>query len=71
MPKDEGRFFARREYFVKRPILSAKRLDALVMATFSSAAVTDLGFSIIRHPKAVQFDHEHIFENEPPTVIFE
>ncbi|MEO1590594.1 MAG: cobyrinic acid a,c-diamide synthase [Cyanobacteria bacterium J06632_22] len=71
VPKDEGQFFARREYFVKRPRLSFKRLDALVMATFSSTAVADLGFSIIRHPKAVQFDYEHIFENDPPTVIFD
>ena len=71
VPKDEGRFFARREYFVKRPQLSTKRLDALVMATFSASAVTDLGFSIIRHPKAVQFDYEHIFENEPHAVIFD
>lgn len=71
VPKDEGRFFARREYFVKRPQLSTKRLDALVMATFSSDKVTDLGFAVIRHPKAVQFNYEHIFENEPPSVIFD
>ncbi|MEO0539366.1 MAG: cobyrinic acid a,c-diamide synthase [Cyanobacteria bacterium P01_A01_bin.105] len=71
VPRDEGQFFARREYFIQQPKLSKKRLDTLIMATFAATTVTELGFSVIRHPQAIQFDYEHILENEPARVIFD
>ncbi|MEM8806078.1 MAG: cobyrinic acid a,c-diamide synthase [Cyanobacteria bacterium P01_G01_bin.38] len=61
VPKNETQFFARRDYFIQRPQLSPKRLDTLVRATFTADTVVQIGFSIMRHPNAVQFDHDHIY----------
>lgn len=70
VPREEGHFFARREYFVVRPHISEKRLIELVMATFTTEAVMEFGFSVIRTPKAFQFDHDYIFCTEPVKAIF-
>jgi hypothetical protein len=69
VPRDEGQFFARRDYFVERPRISDKRLITLVMATFTTEAVTQLGFSIIRTPNSFQFDYAYIFHEEPLGAI--
>lgn len=71
VPKDENQFFARREYFVQTPRLSPKRLDTLVMATFSSEKINQLGFGVIRHPNALHYDYEHIYDKAHTTAIFE
>ena len=71
VPRDEGQFFARRSYFVKRPCIEKTPLVALVMATFTTAAVIQFGFSIIRMPNAFEFDYEYIFAAEPVDAIVE
>lgn len=70
IPRDEGQFFARRDYFVQRPKLKGKRLIELVMATFTTSVVVNFGLSIIRHPKSFQFDYDYIFAPEPQEAIF-
>lgn len=71
VPKDEGHFFARRDYFVQVPEVRGKRLVELVMATFTTQVVSNFGFSIIRTPNAFQFDHAYIFGPESTDAIFE
>jgi len=71
VPRDEGQFFARRDYFVERPRVSDKRLVALVMATFKTEVVAQLGFSIIRTPNSFQFDYTYVFNEEPMGAILE
>lgn len=69
VPRDEGYFFARRDYFVERPQISSKRLTELVMVTFTTKAVTSLGFALIRTPNSFQFDHAYVFQEESVGVI--
>jgi len=64
-PKDVGMFFARRDYFVQKPILSPRKLVALVMATFTIETASNLGFTIIRHTNSLYFDYDEIFQDEP------
>lgn len=68
VPKDEHLFFARRDYFVKQPVMSEKKLVELAMATFTTEVTTNFGFSIIRHPHALVFDYHYIFEAEPDQM---
>ena len=69
VPEGERRFFARRNYFVEKPHIAGKRLAELVMATFSTETVIQFGFSTIRTPNFLQFDHSYIYEAEPPGAI--
>jgi hypothetical protein len=64
-PKDVGLFFARRDYFVQKPIISPRKLVALVMATFTTKTVSSFGFTLIRHPNSLCFDYEEVFRDEP------
>lgn len=68
-PKDEGIFFARRDYFVQIPQIPEKKLSELIMATFTTDKTTHFGFSIIRHINAFAFDYDFIFAPES-TAIF-
>jgi hypothetical protein len=68
VPKDEHLFFARRDYFVKQPIISEKQLVELAMATFTTEVTLNFGFSIIRHPHALVFDYPYIFESDPDAM---
>jgi hypothetical protein len=68
VPKDEGQFFARRDYFVHVPHLYGKRLVELVMATFTTEVVASFGFSIIRHSNSFQFDYDYVYEPEPAQL---
>jgi hypothetical protein len=70
VPKDAGQFFARRDYFIQIPNLQGKRLVELVMATFTAETVGNLGFSIIRSPKAFQFDYAYIYASDSGGAIF-
>jgi hypothetical protein len=70
VPKDEEQFFARRAYYIHRPKIRAKRLLELVMVTFTSEAVSNLGFDIIRTPNAFQFDYSYIYAPESGDAIF-
>lgn len=69
-PKDEGQFFARRDYFVQPPNLTSDRLTNLVMTTFTVASAVNLGLSLICHPSSFQFDHAAVFAAEPEEAIF-
>ena len=71
VPRDQGHFFARRDYFVQLPNISRKRLLELVMATFTTEVVTQLGFSVICTTKAFRFDYDYIFAPESVDVIFD
>ncbi|WP_008318387.1 hypothetical protein [Leptolyngbya sp. PCC 6406] len=71
VPKDEDQFFARRDYFVKKPALQGKRLVELVMATFTAETVSSFGFGIIRTQNSFQFDYEYIYAAEPAEAIFD
>ncbi|MBT9311729.1 cobyrinic acid a,c-diamide synthase [Leptothoe kymatousa] len=71
IPKDEERFFARRDYFVRIPQLKSGRAVALIMASFAPDQIGQLGASIMRHEKALQFDYEHIFQQASDAAIFE
>jgi hypothetical protein len=69
VPEYRNEFFARRGFFVKRPNIRYKKLIELVMATFSTEVVIDLGFSIIRDPKLLVFDYDYIFQPEPEGIF--
>jgi hypothetical protein len=69
VPRDEGVFFAKRNYFVQTPDISMKKLVELVMATFTTEATINFGFMIIRHPNSLSFDYEYIFEPEPEAIF--
>ena len=70
VPRDERLFFAKRDYFVQRPHMPERRLIELVMATFSTETVINLGFSLIRHADSFQFEYDYIFSDEPQEAIF-
>ncbi|MDJ1176817.1 hypothetical protein [Roseofilum capinflatum] len=63
-PKDERLFFAKRSFFVQKPQIPEKKARELVMATFSTEKVTNLGFAVIRHQNAFVFDRDYIFSEE-------
>ncbi len=63
-PKDERLFFAKRSFFVQKPQVSDKKSLELVMATFTTEVVINLGFSVIRHANAFVFDHDYLFKEE-------
>jgi hypothetical protein len=69
VPRDKDKFFARRDYFVQRPVLSEKKLVALAIATFTTEVTASFGFSIIRHPQSLVFDPEQIFGTEAEEIF--
>jgi hypothetical protein len=69
VPKDEGVFFAKRNYFVQEPNIPEKKLVELVMATFAVDVVTNFGFSIIRHPNSLVFDYDFIMQGEQDALF--
>lgn len=69
VPKDEKLFFARRDYFVQKPVISDKKLVELAIASFTTKTTTHFGFSIIRHPKSLIFDYDFIFNVDQEEVV--
>lgn len=69
VPRDEGVFFARRDYFVQQPKLSETKLIALVIATFTTEMTSGFGFAIIRHPNSLCFNYDYIFQEETETAL--
>lgn len=69
VPKDEGVFFAKRDYFVQKPELSDTKLIALIMATFTTETTSSFGFTIIRHPNSLCFNYDYIFQDEPEVNL--
>ncbi len=70
VPKDEDRFFARRDYFVRIPKIRPSRAVALIMASFGPEQIGQLGTGIMRHKNALQFDYDHIFQQTSDAAIF-
>ncbi len=70
VPKDEHRFFARRDYFIRIPILKPRQTVALIMASFSPKQISQLGSIVMRHQNALQFDYDHIFQQDSDAAIF-
>lgn len=68
-PKDEKVFFAKRNYFVKSPEISEKKLIELVFVTFTTECLSNLGFSINRNPKHLMFDYDYIFQAEQEGIF--
>jgi len=64
VPKDERLFFARRDYFIQKPAINAKKLMELAIATFTTEVTMNFGFSIIRHPQSLVFDYNYIFTGD-------
>jgi hypothetical protein len=71
VPRDKTLFFARRDYFVQKPVISDRKLIELAMATFTTEVINHFGFSIIRHPQALLFDPDLIFEAEQDPAFAE
>ncbi len=69
VPKDEGVFFAKRNYFVQQPDISPKKLIELVIATFTTDVTSNFGFSVIRHGNALCFDYGYIFQPESDIIF--
>lgn len=63
-PDDKKAFFQKRDYFVQKPKIKPTKLIHLVMATFQTNIVTNLGFSVIRHPNSLVFDYDYILTND-------
>ena len=70
LPKDEERFFAKRDFYIQKPKIQGKRLVELVMATFTTDMAADFGFSIIRHANFFNFDYDYIYGPEQHQAIF-
>lgn len=68
-PKHERVFFEKHDYFVQEPNIAQDKVIELVMPTFTANAVSDFGFSIIRHPQSLEFDYEYIFQPEQEGIF--
>lgn len=69
VPKDEKIFFAVRSYYIQKPDISTNKLTELVIATFRTNIVVNLGLSITHHTNSVKFDKEYIFNQEQETLF--
>ncbi|HAG83895.1 MAG TPA: hypothetical protein DCL61_22785 [Cyanobacteria bacterium UBA12227] len=69
VPKDERVFFAKRDYFIKRPKIAEPKLIELVMYSFTQDTITNLGLLIIRNLNFFVFDYEYIFNAEPECIF--
>ncbi|HEY9699743.1 MAG TPA: cobyrinic acid a,c-diamide synthase [Trichocoleus sp.] len=69
VPKDASVFFAKRNYFVQRPEIPARKLIELVIATFTTEVTSEFGFTIIRHPNSLNFDYDYVFEQETDIIF--
>ena len=63
-PKDENVFFAKRDYYVKKPAIKDKKLIELIMLTFSTEQVCDLGFGLSHSLKHIVFDYDYIYNSK-------
>ncbi len=69
-PKDENVFFAKRDYYVQKPEIKEKKLVELIMLTFSTEQVCNLGFGLSHSLKHIVFDYDYIYneqEEKPQT----
>ena len=64
VPKDEKEFFARRDYYIKRPDIAPERLVKIMVASLTADKVITVGFSLLRHHNAIHFDYAYVYETE-------
>ena len=69
VPKDKGKFFAKRDYYVQKPKIQSRKLIELVIATFTAERVTHFGFNVIRHPNSIRFNYNYIFEVDSDEIF--
>ncbi len=69
VPKYEKIFFAKRNFFIQKPKIKEKKLVELVMVTFTTDIVTNLGFLILHHLNFLAFDYEYIFNSDPEDIF--
>lgn len=69
VPKHENIFFAKRDFFIKKPILKEKKLIELLMSTFTIETVVNLGFLITCNLESLAFDYDYIFNSEPECIF--
>lgn len=70
--KDKSKyFFEKRNYFVQTPNLTPENLTELVIETFHTDIVINLGCSVIRNLKALSFDYDYIFNSDQENVFAE
>lgn len=70
VPKNEDVFFAKRDYYIKKPNITLKKLIELVFSTFSYETILDLGFSISCNLDVLRFDYDYIYHHEETPYIF-
>ncbi len=63
IPKDEKTFFARRDYFIRRPTIHPHRMVSLIIEAFTADKIIELGFAVLRHPNAIHYDHDYIYSD--------
>lgn len=64
VPRDEKEFFARRDYYIKRPNLAPKQLIEMIVEAFTADKIIEVGFSLLRHHNAIHFDYAYVYEAE-------
>lgn len=69
VPKDETLFFAKRNYFIKKPEITDKKITELLMSTFTTAQVSNLGFFISHNLNFIKFDYDYIFNCDPECIF--
>ncbi len=69
VPKNEKMFFARRDYYIQKPELTPRKTLELIMATFTTKVVINLGFSLIRNTRFLVFDYDYIYNAEPEEIF--
>ncbi|MEM6868877.1 MAG: cobyrinic acid a,c-diamide synthase [Cyanobacteria bacterium P01_F01_bin.3] len=62
VPRGGKEFFARRDYFIQEPKIEPQRLVELVIESFSADRIIEIGFTVLRHPNAIHFDHDYVYE---------
>jgi hypothetical protein len=67
-PKGEKNFFARRDYYIREPQIHPQRLVTMIIEAFSADRIIELGFSLLRHPDAIHYDHEYIYSTQEPSL---
>ncbi|MGD1897447.1 MAG: cobyrinic acid a,c-diamide synthase [Phormidesmis sp.] len=64
VPRGEKEFFARRDYYIQQPKLSQQQLVNLLIKSFNADKIIEIGFTVLRHPNAIHFDHDYIYVAE-------
>jgi hypothetical protein len=68
IPRDADIFFAKRSYFIQRPLLRPQQLKAIAIATFPAETILQLGFEVMRHPRSFIFEASAIFDEPEMTL---